>query len=79
MPKFSLMLPAAALFSLALGFPLYYSVQSREHASKLIVEETNSFVTTLTDTNSWWESTVDDSSLSTDWFTIEPATVNTSF
>ncbi len=74
-----LVLPAAALFSIAVGFSLYHTVQLQKNYRELVREETRNFITTLTSSNAWWESTVDENALSSDWFNADPIVIKSSF
>ncbi len=66
--RFYFLLSTAAVLSIAVGLPLSHSLKSR----KLIREETRSFVTTITDSTSWMENTLDDTTISPNWFSTEP-------
>ncbi len=74
-----LVLPAATLFSIAVGFSLYHTVQLQKNYRELVREETRNFITTLTSSNAWWESTVDENALSSDWFNADPIVIKSSF
>lgn len=71
-PHLKFLIPAAAVICILIGIPVFKSIKYKN----LLKEDTRNFIASITDHNAWIEVSIEDSILSSSWFSTEPIVLN---